>query len=208
MALFASICLILLPIVIAWLKPSFPLAILTPILAAGLGALTPNLARLARRRKPSQPDRSHLQPGSFSTGQVILIAVVAALLVAIVLSLSPIARIAAARITATSAATNKPATSGDQLRFCDGKEHCAEDAVACVLEGDDSDTLALKGVLVSPGQLPGTGLSGSVFWSTTAWKNEECGTGGGPEWVVSYGSCSTGRGTGLKRCKSVVVRTQ
>jgi hypothetical protein len=99
------------------------------------------------------------------------------------------------------------------LTFCDGKKRCSGEPVACFLAGDDTDTESMAGTLVSPGVLQGVGISGAVFWIDTPWKNEACGTSGDHEWVVSYGSCgkgasfASGIGTGLKRCKAVLVRT-
>ena len=80
---------------------------------------------------------------------------------------------------------------------CDEYTRCAGVPVACVLSGDDAD---------------GDGNHLIEFTSSRPitygeWFNTQCGTYG-VGWHVQAGSCSTGLGTGYKRCKFVYVRPQ
>jgi hypothetical protein len=92
----------------------------------------------------------------------------------------------------------EPGAQAESVQYfarCDEYTRCAGEPVACVLAGDDADG--------DGGHL----LESTSFRPVTygEWFNTQCGTYG-VGWHVPAGSCSTGAGTGFKRCKFVYVR--
>ena len=88
-----------------------------------------------------------------------------------------------------------------ELLVCDEKTRCPGQAVGCVLAGDDSDGGAgTLGLLNRDPNKVG-------FIDFGNWTNTECGQSGYGWFVsfVSWGSCGTGKGSGLKRCKYVIL---
>ncbi|HYO59553.1 MAG TPA: hypothetical protein VEU50_43010 [Archangium sp.] len=91
----------------------------------------------------------------------------------------------------------EPAAPTESVQYfarCDEYTRCAGEPVACVLAGDED------------------GDGGHLIESTSLrpvtygeWFNTQCGTYG-VGWHVATGTCSTGSGTGYKRCKFVYVK--
>lgn len=91
------------------------------------------------------------------------------------------------------------------LKICGENDRSCEalNVIGCVFAGDDADGSGGNIGFVD-GTSNGTTLGPVAFIDFGFWQNAECGTSG-TGWHAPAGSCETGQGSRLKRCRNVIA---